>query len=380
MTYLDNAATTRPAPSVVEAVRAALESSWANPSSSHAMGVAARSIVERARATIADFCSLPTSGVVFTSGGTEANQLAAFGLPMRSRTTRIVTSEVEHPSLARPLAARPGVEVARARVTSRGVVDLDHLATLLDDRVGLVALFEGHNETGARNPIGEVVALARSKSPRALVHVDSVQSFGKPRPPPFDLGIDSASVSAHKVHGPKGVGALLLATRSALTPQLLGGGQESDRRSGTENVPGIAGFGEAVALLAKTSPDDHAAMRARRDRLERELLRQVPDARVLVSGPTALPHLIALVVPGALSEVVLHHLEREGVVASAGAACHSASHELSPALRALGVRDDEIRSTLRLSLARTTTDAEVDRVIAVLPPIVRTVRAVGAVR
>ena len=380
MTYLDNAATTRPDDAVVRAVQRALEEAWGNPSSSHRGGLAARAIVDEARAQIAGWCRIPPDGVVFTSGGTEANQLAALGLPLRSRTTRIVTTAAEHPSLARSLAARTGAELVSVSLASDGTVDLDRLDAALDERVGLVALFEGHNEIGSRNPVGEIVRRVRARSPRALIHLDAVQSFGKPTPPPFALGVDSASVSAHKVHGPKGVGALLLATKAPLAAQLLGGGQESDRRSGTENVPGIAGFGAAVGLLAQRTAADHAALRARRDRLARELLARIADSRVLSSGEASLPHIVALVIPGALAEVVLHHLELAGITASAGAACHAGSHKLSPALRAIGLRDDEIRSTLRLSLSRMTTDAEIDAVVEALPRIVAQVRALGAVR
>jgi cysteine desulfurase len=380
MIYLDNAATTRPATSVAHAMAAAIGESWANPSSGHRAGLAARAVIDDARQVVATYCGIDPDGVIFTSGGTEANHLAVLGLPMRSRTTRVVTSAAEHPSLSRPLAARPSVEVVPVPLTAQGVVDVRRFADVLDEKVGLVALFEGHNEIGSRNPLAEIVPLVRTRAPRALIHVDSVQSFGKPGPPPFPLGIDSASVSAHKFHGPKGVGALLLRTRAPIAPQLLGGGQEGDRRSGTENVPGIAGFAAAVRLLAQLKPEDHARLRARRDRLAGELLARIPDARPLSTGASSLPHIVALVVPGALAEVVLHHLESAGIVASAGAACHAGSHKLSAALRAIGLSDDAIRSTLRLSLSRETSDEEIDAVIAALPRIVAQVRALGAAR
>jgi cysteine desulfurase len=378
MIYLDNAATTRPDPTVVSAVRAALEVDWGNPSSRHELGLAARRRVDTSREAIAAYCRIEPSGVVFTSGGTEANHLAALGLPLRSRTDRIVTSNAEHPSLARPLRSRTGAEVVEVTLDRGGAVDLDRLASALDERVGLVALFDGHNELGSRNPFDAIVPLVRERAPRALIHVDCVQAFGKPAPPPFAAGIDSASISGHKIHGPKGIGALLLRTRTALTPQILGGGQESDRRSGTENVPGIAGLAQAVRLLAARSDRDHAALRARRDRLLESLRRALPGLRVLADGPAALPHILALVIPGALADPVLHHLERDGICASAGAACHAGSKELSPALKAARLGDDEARSVLRLSLSRDTTDAEIATVAERLPAVVRAVRAVGA--
>jgi cysteine desulfurase len=379
MIYLDNAATTRPHPTVVEAVKTALESDWGNPSSRHALGLAARRLVDASRAAIASYCGIDPTGVVFTSGGTEANQLAAHGLPLRSRTRRIVTTNAEHPSLARPLRSRANAEVVEVPLARDGAVDLDRFREALDEQVGLVALFDGHNELGSRNPFDALVPLVRARAPRALIHVDCVQAFGKPSPPPFAAGIDSASISGHKIHGPKGVGALLLRTRTTLAPQILGGGQEQDRRSGTENVPGIAGLAQAVRLLAARRDEDHAAMRARRDRLLQELRRAIPELRVLADGDSALPHILALVIPGALADPVLHHLERDGICASAGAACHAGSKELSPAFRAAGLRDDEARSVVRLSLSRDTTDAEIALVAERLPAVVRTVRAVGAV-
>jgi cysteine desulfurase len=378
MIYLDNAATTRPDPTVVEAVHSALEIDWGNPSSRHEAGLSARRLVDASREAIAAYCRIESSGVVFTSGGTEANHLAALGLPMRSGTRRIVTSNAEHPSLARPLRARAGSEVVEVPLAATGAVDLDRLEASLDERVGLVALFDGHNELGSRNAFDVIVPLVRTRAPRALIHVDCVQAFGKPSPPPFAAGIDSASISGHKVHGPKGIGALLLRTRTTLAAQLLGGGQEQDRRSGTENVPGIAGLAQSVRRLAAQGERDHAALRARRDRLLDLLRRALPGLRVLADGPNALPHILSLVIPGALAEPVLHHLERDGICASAGAACHAGSKELSPAFKAAGLSGDEARSVLRLSLSRDTTDAEIETVAARLPAVVRSIRAVGA--
>ncbi len=380
MVYLDNAATTRPLDSVAAAVHAALTESWANPSSAHRAGLAARTEVDRAREIIAHYCGIATAGVVFTSGGTEANHLAVLGLPLRSATTHIVSSQAEHPSLARAIAARPGATALQVRLLATGAVDLAHLESLLDERVGLVALFEGHNETGARNPIAEIVACVRQRAPRALIHLDSVQAFGKPTPPPFSLGIDSAAVSAHKVHGPKGVGALLLQTRTQLVPQLAGGGQEGDRRSGTENVPGIAGFGAAVAALAACPPLVHQELRRRRDQLASTLVERIPGTRILGTGGATLPHIVTAVLPGVRAEAVLHHLERAGVIASAGAACHSGSHQLSAALLAVGLVEAEIRSVLRLSLARDTTDREIEQVVEILPRIVADLARLGATR
>ncbi len=380
MIYLDNAATTRPCVLAVTAVTRALTEAWANPSSAHRAGLTARATVEEVRLQLAAYCGIDPAGVVFTSGGTEANHLAVLGLPLRSGTTRIVTSNAEHPSLGRAVLRRRGAEVVRVPITPQGAIDLEQLEAALDASVGIVALFEGHNESGALNPVAEIVALVRRRAPRAFLHLDSVQAFGKPAAPPFAAGIDSAAISAHKFHGPKGVGALLLRTRSALEAQQVGGGQEADRRSGTENVPGIAGLGGALAALTATPAATFTALDQRRCRLAAGLVAAIPGCRVLASGGAALPHIVSAVLPGVRAEVVLHHLEREGIVASAGAACHAGSHALSAALKALGLADDEIRATLRLSLSRDGDDGEIDAVLRVLPPIVAQLRSLGASR
>ncbi|MBM4014939.1 MAG: cysteine desulfurase [Planctomycetes bacterium] len=380
MIYLDNAATTRPCPPAVAAVTRALADAWANPSSVHRAGLQARALVEAVRLQLAAYCGIEPAGVVFTSGGTEANHLAVLGLPLRSGTTRIVTSNAEHPSLGRAVERRRGAEVVRVPITSQGAIDLERLEAVLDASVGLVALFEGHNESGARNPVAEIGALVRRKAPRALLHLDSVQSFGKPSAPPFAAGVDSAAISAHKFHGPKGVGALLLRTRSALEAQQVGGGQEADRRSGTENVPGIAGLGGALTALTSTPAAAFTALEQRRRRLADGLVAAIPGCRVLAAGGPALPHIVSAILPGVRAEVVLHHLERESIVASAGAACHAGSHALSAALKALGLADDEIRATLRLSLSRDGDDGEIDTVLRVLPPIVAQLRSLGVAR
>jgi cysteine desulfurase len=380
MIYLDNAATTPPCAAAIAAIHSALTDIWANPSSSHRFGLGARAVIENVRSRLAEWCGIEPSGVVFTSGGTEANHLAVLGLPLRSGTTRIVTTNAEHPSLARSVERRRGAEVVRVPINRQGGVDLERLDSTLDERVGLVAVFEGHNESGARNPVQEIAAMVRRKAPRAFLHLDSVQAFGKPAPPPFAAGVDSAAISAHKFHGPKGVGALLLKTRSALEAQQVGGGQEADRRSGTENVPGIAGMGGALDSLSKAPPATFAALERRRQWLVEGLRDRIPGCRTLAEGGPALPHIVAAVIPGTRAEIVLHHLERAGIIASAGAACHAGTHSLSASLRAIGLADDEIRATLRLSLARDGTDSDVDAVLEALPPIVAQLRSLGASR
>ncbi len=378
--YLDNAATTRAHPEVVETMVQALGDGFGNPSARHGRGIQARRRLEDARETIAHYAGIAPEGVVFTSGGTEANNLAARGFPMRSGTQRILTSAAEHPSLRRPLQARTDGVVELVNLTPHGTMDLDDLEGRLDEDVGLVATFEGQNEIGCRQPVNEISKRVRLQAPRAFLHLDSVQAFGKPGAPPFDPGISSASISGHKIHGPQGTGALLLNTRSTPASLLLGGGQESDQRSGTENLPGILGLAKAVELLAQRTRSDDEAWQRRRERFEEQLRQSISGLHILAHDAPRLPHIVAVVIPGTLAEVVLHHLEQEGVLASAGAACQASKSQLSPALVAMGMPPENIRGTLRLSLSRQTTDEELDHVVACLPGIVDKLRSLGAIR
>jgi cysteine desulfurase len=340
--YLDNAATTAPAPAVVEAMRHALEVGFANPSSRHRPGLEARRLVEEARATIARYAGLRPEGVIFTSGGTEANNLAGRGWPLRSGTRRVLTSAAEHPSVAAALELRPDARPEAVPLGPDGTLDLDELATRLDEKVGLVAVFEGQNEIGSRNPVAAIAALVQERAPRALLHLDCVQSFGKNEPPPFALGIASASISGHKIRA------------------------------------GIVGLASAVALLEQRSAADKAALVDLRIRLERGILAALPGARLLAADACRLPHIVTVVLPGARGEVVVHHLEQHAIYASTSAACHSRKSELSPALLALGLTPEEVRSTVRLSLSPTTTATEVERVLRVLPSVVSRVQALSA--
>ena len=378
--YLDHAATTPPSAEVVAAVHLGLTGYFANPSAAHGAGVRVRRRLEEERESIARFCGIEPRGVVFTSGGTEANQLAVFGAPRRRRTRRLLTSNAEHPSLRAATRGATDLEVHELPIDSGGTIPLDTFEAALDDDVALVAVFEGHNEIGSRQPIEALSRLVRERAPRAWIHIDSVQAFGKFGPPPLHC-VDSAAISAHKVRGPKGIGALLLADPDReLRAQIVGGGQESGRRSGTENVPGVLGFGQAVRELGGVSAEERCRRIELRDLLRDAVRDRVPAARILGDPQAALPHIVAVCIPGLLAKPALHHLEERGVIAAAGAACQARKDRVSHAFTALGLSIEEARSTLRFSLGRTTTRDDIVWAVNALVDTVAQLRAEPAGR
>lgn len=369
MIYLDNNATTRPLPAVVEAVRRSLEESWANPSSVHREGQAARREVELARRDLASLIGADPRDLIFTAGGTESCDLAIRGIlgarpggPPVLATTRVEHAAVrelaEH--LQRTDAAR--VEWIPLRDDRSGLVDLSGLEALLDRaRPALVSVQWANNETGVIQPMEAIGALCRARG--VLLHTDAVQWVGKEPTDVRSMPLDALSLSAHKFHGPKGVGALWVRKGVRLRPTLIGT-QELGRRGGTENVPGIVGAGEAARLAAEWLAD--AAQRRRlealRDRFERGVLEHVPGAVVNGSGPRVW-NTTNIAFPGAHSEAMLLALSERGLCASAGAACSSGSLDPSPVLLAMGLPEPIAHASLRFSLSRLTSEAEVEEAV-----------------
>ena len=356
--YLDWNATAPARPEAVEAVVRAMRD-VGNASSVHRFGRAARKLVEDAREEVAALVGAAPANVVFTGGGTEANNLALRGCGDR----RLIVSAVEHGAVLAPALMRDAGAVILP-VDGDGVVDLDALEAALRkaDKPALVSVMRANNETGVLQPVAEVAALAHRHG--ALVHCDAVQAAGKI---PFDmaeLGVDLASFSAHKLGGPQGVGALVLAADLPLEAQTLGGGQERGRRSGTENVAGIAGFGTA-ARVARASLGDYAAIAALRDDLERRTAVIAQDRRVLGAGAERLPNTSCLTMPGVRSETQVMAFDLEGVAVSAGSACSSGKVSASHVLEAMGLDADEALTAIRVSLGWSTTAAGIDRFVAV---------------
>ena len=369
MIYLDHNATTPPAPDVVQAMVNVMHSTWANASSQHGPGQDAKRVLGAARATVARVLGCKPVEVIFTSGATEANQLAVRGLLAAAEPTRqrVLFSSVEHAAhlrLAQSLRAS-GVQVDYLPVRPDGTLDLAAAAALMGPDVALVSLMAANNETGVLMPTAEVARMANAAG--ALLHMDATQLIGKL---PFDFascGADAVSLSAHKFHGPKGVGALLLRQGTPLAPQTPGS-QERKRRGGTENLPAIAGMAVALELLDDVSPGAQRLAQLR-DVLEAGLLHALPATHIWSRGVPRLPGTSYLRFGQLSVDVVLQRLDTLGVAASSGAACSSAGSEPSHVLTAMGVPADEALAAVRLSLGCTTTVADVNFLLKSLPPL-----------
>jgi cysteine desulfurase len=374
--YLDHNATTPLHPAVWEAMRPCLTDVFGNPSSLHTEGLRARDAVEAAREHVAQLIGARAEEIVLTSGGTEANNLAILGsvLAQRREGGHIITSQIEHPAVlgsCRALEAQ-GYRVTRMRVGSRGTIDPDDLAKVLSDDTLLVTLMHANNEVGTIQPIRACAALARARG--VLMHTDAVQSVGKIPTLVDDLGVDLLSLSGHKFHGPKGVGALYVRRGVALNPLMTGGPQESGLRGGTEHVAGIVGLGAAAQLAVACIANEMPQVAALRDHLEHGVLATIPD--VVVNGAPALrlPTTANLSINGVDGQSLVIALDLKGISISTGSACSSGSLEPSHVLIALGLADGWLQGAVRFSLGCGNTLTEVDTVLHMLPPIVARLR------
>lgn len=358
--YMDSAATSKPSPAAVAAVSDALTAAWANPSSTHKAGAAAAGLLRSSREAIAAALGVGRMGrIIFTSGGTEANNIALRSFALRSTAARgisgkgkIIITDGEHSSVEETAAylEQNGVEVLRIP-TRGGVLDLDFLEKNADGNVSAAALMMVNNETGAVYDIPAAVDIIRRKSPGALIHCDAVQAFMKMEVCPMSMGVDSMSVSSHKVHGPKGVGALWIADelvkRRRIAPLSTGGEQEWTLRPGTENVPGIAGFGAAVREEMSRLGDIRRSVDEVREALTAGLS-AIEGVRLNVP-PCHIGGILSVTLPGIKSEVMLNYLSGRGVCVSAGSACHAASGSISKVLLAYGMDRREADCTVRMS-------------------------------
>ena len=367
VTYLDHAATTPLLPAVYDAVAAALSGTFGNPAnSSHCLGRDATSALDCARLEVAALIGADPADICFTSGATEANNLAIRGLASHARggpRHAIVVLEIEHRSVLAPideLAEAEGYEVRRAPVTADGVIDLARFDQLLDDDVLLVAVHLANNEIGTIQPIAEIAARARAHG--AMVLCDATQAIGKVAIDVHDLGVDLLSLSAHKFHGPKGAGVLYLRPDVPIAPQLTGGGQEHGLRAGTPNVPAIVGMGVAARLARLHLEDGEVELvRARRDRLEAALLELCPASFVNGAGAPRLAGISSVTFRGCCGAELVKSMPELAI--SRGSACSTSSPKPSHVLLALGHDDADAFSTLRISMGVSTTDADIDRAI-----------------
>jgi cysteine desulfurase len=368
--YLDHNATTPVSPRVVAEMVDVLQRVWANPSSTHAPGQAARRVLADARARMAGFLGCSAAELVFTSGATESNHMAVLGALAAQRRNaegglrrRIVMSAVEHPgllALAQQLRGQ-GVPVDFIPVDAQGRLDLDQARALVREDVALLSVMGANNETGVLYPVDELAALAQARG--AWLHVDATQRVAKAPLPFAGSGIDLMSVSAHKLHGPKGVGALVVRKGVALPP-LISGRQERNRRGGTENLPGIAGFAAACDEAAATLADDIVRMAALRVRLEDGLLQALPGTVLVAAQAPRLPNTVCVRFAELDADVALTRLEKAGVAASSGAACSAAGTQPSHVLLAMGCTPVQAKAGVRFTLGRHTTQADIDRAIS----------------
>jgi cysteine desulfurase len=376
--YFDHNASTPVRPEVAEAMRAALADLHANPSSMHREGQRARAALERAREQVAALVAAHPDEVVFTSGGTEGDHLAILGAAWAraKHGTRIAISAVEHHAVhgAAEVLADQGWTADHLPVTAAGLVDPRTIA--LEPGTVLVSLMLANNETGVLQPVAEVAGLAHAAG--ALIHCDAVQAAGKV-PVGFPaLGVDYLVISGHKLGGPKGAGALIARRDAPLAPLFRGSAHERGRRGGTENLPGIVGLGEACALAARDLAAEATRLLPLRQRLEAGIRAAAPDAVIHGARAPRLPNTVNASFPGARSDHLLLALDARGVAVSAGAACASGAVEPSPVLRAMSVPREAAISAIRFSMGRTTTAADVEKVIAALAESLRAARAVPA--
>lgn len=380
--YLDNSATTRVEPEVVEAMSHAAATAYGNPSSPHRKGLEAERLVREARRAAARALGdVDERTILFTSGGTEANNLAVFGGARAAgrRGRHVVTTAVEHSSVLEACLAlrREGFEATVLPVDGEGRVRIADLEAALRDDTVLVSVHHVNNEVGTVQPVAEIAEIIRRRrrdGQYPLLHVDAVQSLGKLPLRPLEWGVDLMTVSAHKIHGPKGAGALYMAEGVRLTPLLYGGDQQGGLRPGTENVPGIAGFGKALELtLAAMAAGAAGHMAGLRARLL-DGLRNRFAGDVRINGPAgpdnAAPHIVNAAFAGVRGEVLVHALADRGIYVSTGSACHSRRGVVSHVIEALNVPEHYAQGTLRISLSRHSTAGDIDRLLAALDELV----------
>ncbi len=355
MIYLDNSATTKPCQAAVDAAIRAMTQDFGNPSSRYTLGLSAERLLNEARAKVAAALHVSAETVFFTSGGTEGNNLAILGGANQKIGSRVVTTAIEHPSVLNAFAAleKRGFQVTYVAPKADGTVSAEAILKAVDDKTAFVSVMHVNNETGAILPIDQLGRAIHRKSPRALFHVDAVQSFGKIPLFPVRWDIDLLTVSGHKVHGPKGIGALYKAPKAVLHPTTFGGGQEKGLRSGTENMPGICAFAAAVSLL---SPSEQYKSMAKLKADFAERLLALDGVELNGSLDTSLPYILNVSFTGLRSEIMLNALSEKGVFVSAGSACSKGASKASSVLRAMGAPHPD--NAIRFSFSRDTTSDE----------------------
>lgn len=362
--YLDNSATTKAYPEVAELIADIMLHDYGNASSMHQKGVDAEKYLKYSKSVIAGIMKVKEKEIYFTSGGTESDNWALMGAAFANQRSgkHLITTQIEHPAVLRTMdhLKELGFEVTYLSVDEYGHISLEELKRAVRPDTILVSIMFVNNEVGAIQPIDEAGEIIKSVNPRTLFHVDAVQGFGKLRLLPKKWKIDMVSVSGHKIHGPKGTGFLYIDEKVKIKPIIYGGGQQNGYRSGTENIPGVAGLGKASELIYKDLVEDTNRLYELKKRLVDGLLK---IDRVKINGPqdeTGAPHIVSASIAGIRSEVMLHSLEDKGIYVSAGSACASHKHTVSDTLNAMKLSTDLMDSTIRFSLSVFTTQEEID--------------------
>jgi len=377
--YLDYAATTPTHPEVVKAMVPYFTEAFGNPSSLYVCGQEAKSAIEQARVLVADLIGAESEEIVFTSGGTEADNFALEGVAFASedRGNHIITTTIEHHAVLETckfLEAR-GFSLTYLPVDEHGLVDPEDVKRVITDKTILISVMQANNEIGTIEPIAEIGRIAKEAG--VYLHTDAVQTVGHVPVDVNELGVDLLSISAHKLYGPKGVGALYIRKGTRIVSLMHGGEQEQGRRASTENVPAIVGLGKAVELAQKEMSEEAGQLVNLRDQLIKGLMERIDDIRLNGHPQRRLPNNINVSVKFVEGEAVLLNLDLEGICASTGSACSSPSAEPSHVLLALGVSLEQARGSLRFTLGKWTSKEEIERVLEVLPPVVARLRAMS---
>ncbi len=379
MIYLDYNATTPCDPRVLEAMLPFFKELFANPSSLHRPGQEVRRAVEKARSAIARFLGAREDEIIFTSGGTESNNLAIRGVAqaLRKKGTHLVTSSIEHHAVLNVFRAleREGFSVTYLPVDKHGVVYPEELRKALRPETILVSIMHANNETGVIEPIAELARITHEGG--AVFHTDAVQTVGKIPINVDDLGVDLLSASAHKFYGPKGIGFLYIRKGTRILPQILGGHHERGKRAGTENVPGIIGMAKALEIAEKEMGEEAHRVGMLRDRLEKELRESIPDLYIVSDQVPRLYNTSLVLVPYVEGESLLLSLDFEGIHVSSGSACTSSSLEPSHVLLAYGYPHELAHGSIRFSLGKWTREEEISKVVTVFPKVVEKLRAIS---
>ena len=377
--YLDYAATTPVRPEVLEAMLPHFNDGFGNPSSVHSCGLSSRQAVEDARAQLAGLIGAAPDEIVFTSGGSEADNQALKGIAAanRARGNHIITTAIEHHAVLETghYLEKNGFEVTYLPVDEHGLVDPQSVQAALTPRTILISVMLANNEVGTIQPIEEIAAISRQAG--VYLHTDAVQAAGHIPVDVNRLGVDLLSMSGHKLYGPKGTGALYIRRGTRIDSFIHGGGQEKDRRAGTENVPGIVGLGKAAELARGELSGEKARLSALRDRLIQGILHRIENVQLNGHPELRLPNNVNISIDAVAGEALLLNLDLEGICVSTGSACSTTTNEPSHVLRALGLPPERAHSSLRMTLGRWTTPAEIDRVLDVLPRVVSKLRAIS---